>query len=247
VTCEEVNDDEEDMVAIRGVRWREKTQLPFNMLLEEIDGTLNSTSSPMDNILMDDETDDEINQYVQNNEGGQCSTPYQSRKPPTVMEARLALGDLENLLRSPRKNSGHQRPEIEPILKGRLESMEKFLWKYVNVNDDGTVRTENSAGGKWTQAALETALFLCGGPWLSRNLWAWSKGYIDDRNKLPTHEYGRSRISRIEDEYLAADIKLHLQGIGKYIQAQDIVTYLKDPEVQMHHGFKKTVSLATAQ
>ncbi|KAG2113342.1 hypothetical protein BD769DRAFT_1391662 [Suillus cothurnatus] len=101
VTCEEVDDDEEDMVAIRGVRWREKTQLPFNMLLKEIDGTLNSTSSPMDDIFTDDETDDEINQYVQNNEGGQCGTPYQSRKPPTVMEARLALGDLENLLRPP--------------------------------------------------------------------------------------------------------------------------------------------------
>ncbi|KAG2357184.1 hypothetical protein BDR07DRAFT_1218534, partial [Suillus spraguei] len=43
------------------------------------------------------------------------------------------------------------------------------------------------------------------------------------------------------------DIKLHLQSIGKYVRAQDIVDYLKRPEIQAHHGLKKTVSLATAQ
>lgn len=89
------------MVAIQGVRWREKIQLLFNVLLEEVDGTLNPASSPINDASMDDETDDESDGCVQNNEGGQCGTPYQSRKPPTVAEAQLALGDLENLLCPP--------------------------------------------------------------------------------------------------------------------------------------------------
>jgi hypothetical protein len=150
------------------------------VLLKEVDGTLNPASSPLNDTSMDDETDDESDGCVQNNEGGQCGTPYQSRKPPTIAEAQLALGDLENLLRLPRKDGGYHRPKIEPILKSRLESMEKFLWKYVDVNDDGTVHAKNSARGKWTKSSLETASFLCGGTWLSRNLQAWSKGYIND-------------------------------------------------------------------
>jgi hypothetical protein len=60
------------------------------------------------------------------------------------------------------------------------------------------------------------------------------------------HEYGSSRISHIDDEHLAADVKLHLQSIGKYVCTQDIVDYLKDPEVQMRHGLKNPISLATA-
>ncbi|KIK72415.1 hypothetical protein PAXRUDRAFT_180721, partial [Paxillus rubicundulus Ve08.2h10] len=85
------------------------------------------------------------------------------------------------------------------------------------------------------------------GPWHGRNLRAWAKHYINDRTALPTHRFGKSNISRIHDESLAADIKTHLQSIGKYVRAQDIVDYLHDPEVQQRHGFRKSISLATAQ
>jgi len=66
------------------------------------------------------------------------------------------------------------------------------------------------------------------------------------KTKLPVHRYGNS-ISRINNEEFATDIKLHLQGVGKYVRAQDIIDYLKDPEVQNHHGLTSTISLATAQ
>ncbi|KIJ08616.1 hypothetical protein PAXINDRAFT_88609 [Paxillus involutus ATCC 200175] len=85
------------------------------------------------------------------------------------------------------------------------------------------------------------------GPWLGRNLRAWGKAFIKDRTKLPTHHFGKANVSRIEDESLAADIKTHLQSLGKYIRGQDIVDYLKDPDIQMKHGFTKSISLATAQ
>ncbi|OAX32505.1 hypothetical protein K503DRAFT_852125 [Rhizopogon vinicolor AM-OR11-026] len=124
--------------------------------------------------------------------------------------------------------------------------MEKFLWKFTNVSCDGSPHAKNIAGGKWTQAADETAAFLCGGSWLSHSLRTWSKAYIKDRAELPTHQYG-NHCSCIDDEVLATDIKLHLQSIGKYVSTQEIVNYLSDPEVQSHHGLSKTVSLATAQ
>ncbi|KAG1794605.1 uncharacterized protein HD556DRAFT_1442792 [Suillus plorans] len=124
--------------------------------------------------------------------------------------------------------------------------MEKFLWKFTNVSNDGSPHAKNIAGGKWTQAADETAAFLHGGSWLSRNLRTWSKAYIKDRAKLPTHQYGNHH-SRIDDEVLATDIKLHLQCVGKYVSTQEIVNYLSDTEVQSRHRLSKTISLVTAQ
>ncbi|KAG1741265.1 hypothetical protein EDB19DRAFT_1973104 [Suillus lakei] len=229
VTCEDV-EDEEDMVAIGGVRWREGPEArPLNVLLEEVINEFSPTSIRTDD--GSDKTDAENDELTKN-----------------IPEARAALTDLQNLLWPPRKDrTGYKRPDFDPTLKGRLESMEKFLWKYVDINDNGTSHAKNSAGGEWTRAADETAHFLRGREWLSRNLQTWSRAYINNRTNLPTHEYGNHKTSRIDDEVLAADIKLHLQSIGKYVRAQDIVDYLKRPEVQANHGLKKTVSLATAQ
>ncbi|KAG1756197.1 uncharacterized protein EDB91DRAFT_1036495, partial [Suillus paluster] len=74
----------------------------------------------------------------------------------------------------------------------------------------------------------------------------WTKAYIQDRKNLPLHQQNHA-ISRIEDEELAAKIKLHLQSLGKYICALDIVHYLDDPIVRNCHGFKKLISVSTAQ
>jgi len=51
----------------------------------------------------------------------------------------------------------------------------------------------------------------------------------------------------IKHEDLAADLHLHLQTIGKYVKAGDIVEYLSDKGVQRKFGMKKVISLATAK
>jgi hypothetical protein len=248
VTCED-EDDDEDMVAIRGIRWREGTRLQwFSGLIEEVADEFTPASVTMNGASMDDETDAENDERTENSTERRRLNPYRPRIPPTVSEARAALFDLRKLLRPPRADgTGYKRPDFDTILKGRLESMEKFLWRYTDVSDDGTAHAKNSAGGEWTQAAEETANFLCGRDRLSRNLRTWSRAYIKNRTDLPMHKYGNHSISRINDDILATDIKIHLQSIGKYVRAQDIVDYLGRPEVQEHHGMKKTVSLATAQ
>ncbi|KAF9228309.1 hypothetical protein BS17DRAFT_693021 [Gyrodon lividus] len=76
---------------------------------------------------------------------------------------------------------------------------------------------------------------------------AWVKAYIRDHTNLPTHNWGEANVSCIADESLVADIKAHLQSLGKYICVQDIVDYLTLPDVQKEHGFMKTISLVTAQ
>jgi hypothetical protein len=132
-----------------------------------------------------------------------------------------------------------------PLIRQRLESVERFLECYVAVDETGRPRSYGT--GKWTQASEDAALFAMKGPWQARNLRSWAKEYINDRTNLPMHQYGQSNISCITDEILAADIKTHLQSIGKFVCAQDIVDYLKDPDIQTHHGFHKPILLATAQ
>lgn len=157
------------MIAIRGIRWREQQLSPgpvSGALLEEVNDP-----------LMDDETDDENDELTNHSVGVQRTNPYASRIPPTVTEAHKALMDLRNLLRPPRNDgTGYKRPEFDAVLKERLESMEKFLWKYTDVGNDGNPHSRNGAGGNWTRAADETAAFLHRGAWQSQNLWK-SDGY----------------------------------------------------------------------
>ncbi|KAG2069159.1 hypothetical protein BDR04DRAFT_1022347, partial [Suillus decipiens] len=74
----------------------------------------------------------------------------------------------------------------------------------------------------------------------------WSKAYINNRAALPLCKLSK-KYSCVEDEDLAADLKLHLQSIRKFTHAQDLVDYLSIPANQATHGFKKTISLKTAQ
>ncbi|CCO36614.1 hypothetical protein BN14_10756 [Rhizoctonia solani AG-1 IB] len=52
-----------------------------------------------------------------------------------------------------------------------------------------------------------------------------------ERGDLPKNRYGNGKASIINDEDFAYELKMHLQSIGKYAKAQDIITYLSDEEV----------------
>lgn len=71
-----------------------------------------------------------------------------------------------------------------------------------------------------------------GGPKEAINLRKWAKAFINDRSALPLSLNGTPRNCRIDDEDVAADIALHLQSLGPYICALDIVRYMAIPEVR---------------
>ena len=50
-----------------------------------------------------------------------------------------------------------------------------------------------------------------------------------------------------DDNDLAQEIHVHLQGVGKYIKAEDIVQYYAQPEILAHLKRMKTILLATAR
>ncbi|KIK31486.1 hypothetical protein CY34DRAFT_19876 [Suillus luteus UH-Slu-Lm8-n1] len=112
VTCEDIEDEEEDLIAIQGIRWREQQLSPgpvSGALLEEVNDP-----------LMDDETDDENDELTNHSVGVQCTNPYALRIPPTVTEAHKALMDLRNLLRPPWNDGTGYKRLLETMPEGRI-------------------------------------------------------------------------------------------------------------------------------
>ena len=96
-------------------------------------------------------------------------------------------------------------------------------------------------GSGWIATSLKTAQAAERGPWLVRRLQEWTRVYIADQDAVPTNIYGHHNVSMLEDENFTNELLLHLQEIGKYVSAMDIVHYLDKPEVKTRPNLKKTV------
>ena len=158
--------------------------------------------------------------------------------PPTFGEARAALEDIKKVLKPPRKKGpGYQHHDLDELTYSRVEAMRKFLWKYI---DGGETRG-------WMRASLETARDHERGPAHARLLREWTRAFIVDREDLPKNIYGTWKSSMLDDEGVAEAIHLHLQSLGPYVRAQDVVDFLKRPEVMAQINLKKSINIVTAQ
>ena len=99
----------------------------------------------------------------------------------------------------------------------------------------------------WTSHANMIATAGRKGPWLSWQLQKWSIDFCKDKTKLPTTEYGKGNVSILEDEDICNNTQLHLQSLGKWVSAMDIVCYIDTPEFQAHLKLKRSISEWTAR
>jgi len=74
----------------------------------------------------------------------------------------------------------------------------------------------------------------------------WSHAFIIDR-ELPISSSGQCNKTLLEDKTLAQETKLHLEGIGKYAKAMDIVHFLDTPEMKEWLNHKTTISHPTTK
>ena len=170
---------------------------------------------------------------------------YKRRLPPPIEEALAAKKDLDKILHPPRKSGyGYMYPKLGPLLKHQLTLMRSFLAIYVDPN--------NKRG--WNAASIDT-IRICdtgrktrkNGRHAVRRLRQWTRAFIRDREDLPFNNYGAGNASIIEDEDLHTELLLHLQGIGKYVKAMDVVEYMKRPNIKQTYGLTDGISLPTAQ
>ena len=222
-----------------------------------IDGNDEERETEFDEIFNGTE-DYEDEEYGDGCEGGPINTEvlkegwrgpiytadFLTRTAPSIPDARAAKEDLENVLHPWRTSGrGHKDADIDSTLRHRLKLMRSHLVVY----------TDPIHGKGWTEASKE-AIRICdigctariNGSYVSRQLRQWSKAYILDRNALP-QKNRHGGISIIEDQDLQSDLLTHLQEIGKYVRAQNIVDYMGREDVKQAYDLKKGVSLATAK
>jgi hypothetical protein len=127
----------------------------------------------------------------------------------------------------------------DALLRHRMEMVQMHLHLYTHPN--------LSQRKAWISASLETANCFEHGATAAQRIREWSRAFMLDRDDLPVNLYGAWNVSMLQKGDLAQAVFLHLQTIGKYVKAMDIVWFLDRPEVQKQYGLKKTISLATAK
>ncbi|KAK7059550.1 hypothetical protein R3P38DRAFT_2758972 [Favolaschia claudopus] len=165
---------------------------------------------------------------------------------PTVERAQAALKLINDLLRPPRKTgAGYKKCELHLYTRTRLEWMASFLHLYCSEPPKGT----HSVQSRWISASLAAAHAAQKGPWAARKIRQWTRAFMKDSKDLPKSPYGKWNRERsiLADADVSSEIALHLQSVGKYVKAMDIVHYIDRPEVKRRLGLKKGIHLSTAQ
>ena len=156
--------------------------------------------------------------------------PWESRRPPPVSDAKLALADLRALLKSRNTAISSDR-----VLRTRLDHLDRFLAIYV-------------VGKPWIEAADYAATIIGRGTACSQRLRKWGRDYIRDRSALPYHQYAKSGCSSLLDNVDFADELLaHVTGVGLDFSAQAIIDFMKKPEVVERYHISIPITLHTAR
>ncbi|KAJ7582422.1 hypothetical protein C8J56DRAFT_1097698 [Mycena floridula] len=156
---------------------------------------------------------------------------------PSNDDIDKGIQNIQNILTPPWKTGkGFKRPELNFVLQAHLEMMLGFLQLY---------RAAGYTG--WAAQADMMAKAGGHGPWMSQRLKEWSISFCKDPENLLSAEYGKFNSSILEDKDIADDIHLHLQSLGKWVSAADVVRYVATPEFQARLKTKKVISERTAQ
>ncbi|THU99433.1 hypothetical protein K435DRAFT_659005 [Dendrothele bispora CBS 962.96] len=75
----------------------------------------------------------------------------------------------------------------------------------------------------------------------------WVMDFSKSEKNLPTAKYGKSNTSMLEDEDLAQELHLHLQGIGKSVAAKHVAQFVNSPEVHSRLRLKKGITERTGR
>jgi hypothetical protein len=158
--------------------------------------------------------------------------------PPSSQQVEAAIVKINAILHPSRgpNTRGYKVVNMNMVLHARLELMISFLWLYAS-----------NGYTQWEKSANTISKAAGKGPWLSRWIREWAVDFIKDEKNLPTAEYGKMNGSVLEDEDLAQELHLHLQGIGKYVAAQDTVNYMATDKMKERVNLKNGISIWTAQ
>ncbi|CAK5267994.1 unnamed protein product [Mycena citricolor] len=163
------------------------------------------------------------------------------RPIPSNESVDRAIPKLQELLHPHcSKGRGHAKSKLDLVTHARLECVVRFL------------RLFRACGyTNWLEES-ESIVKSCGKQgtktWMAKKVREWAIDFCEDEKKLPTHMYGQFDTSVLtRDEDIAGSIHQHLQSLGKWASAKQIVQYVATPEFQARLRVKCGISERTAQ
>jgi hypothetical protein len=128
-----------------------------------------------------------------------------------------------------------KKQNLEPILLGWLFLMQSFL-QYFNDKDLGL---------NWTYASLLAAKGAGRGVFCAQQVRAWTLTFLST-HKLPIFGWHNIKSLLVEHEGLSQELQLHIQSLGKFFTAMDVVCYIAQPDVMARLGISIAISERTA-
>jgi hypothetical protein len=170
--------------------------------------------------------------------------------PGTSMSKCDALSRRANHANSSNNNCNTTLLRSEFFMVHALEGMNR--WSKRHLEEIKTIlhlymREQSKVKSLWIAALAQATQAHGKKPGHARNLQSHTRKFVESCTVL-VNLFGAWTKSRIKtDKKFAQDINLHLQSLGKYVKAHNIVTYLDQPDVKLKWGLKKTISDATAK
>jgi hypothetical protein len=158
---------------------------------------------------------------------------------PDFVHAVRARDALESLL-EPKRTPGKAAKvfKCDRITHRRLTRMLLVLNLYTHPDAQQRLL--------WVAASLKIAAIYRKSSATARKLCVWVREWVTDRY-VPANMYGTWTQSMLHNGDLSQSIHEHLQALGVYRKAEDVVWYLARPTVQKKFNLKKGISLATAR
>lgn len=145
---------------------------------------------------------------------------------PSIEEAQAALKSVNNLLRPPcNKGAGYKKCTLHLYRCTHLKWIASFLHIFCS---DHPIPGQNPLNSKWISASLAAAHAAQKGPWTARKLRQRTRAFMKDPTDIPKSPYSswNKECSILEDTNMCNEIALHLQSLGKYVKALDLVHYI---------------------
>ena len=102
-------------------------------------------------------------------------------------------------------------------------------------------------GQGWKAMSRKAACVFQKGENRAKRLREWTRAFIADYRDLPEAMDPVGRSTLLENVDLKNGLARHLQGIGKYVRAMDIVDFTASLDIQEKYSLSQAISLSCAQ
>ncbi|KAH7325204.1 hypothetical protein B0J17DRAFT_236894 [Rhizoctonia solani] len=156
-------------------------------------------------------------------------------KPPTSLEAGIALKKLDAAIRVPKPSGGYVYANMDRVTSERCAAMKACLNHYLDPKSKGFIDASERAVRGQSQGSTH-----------ARSIRRWICQFIKSGD-LPKNKNGWWNVSTLEDKDVSSEIKLHLQQVGKFARAKDVVDFLRNPNTHARLKIVKKISIRTVQ